>query len=911
MINFSFDGKTYSAQAGDTLAAALLRNGIGLVGRSFKYHRPRGIMTAGIEEPNALVTVGEGGRAEPNTRATDVFVYEGLVAKSQNRWPNLSFDVGAVLGLAAPALSAGFYYKTFFGSARKWMFYEYFIRKAAGLGNAPTLADPDRFSQRAAFCDVLVVGAGPAGMQAALDAAEGGKRVMLVEQDNVLAPSLLRDSQEQDAAWTKATAARIRAAGGVILTRTTASGYWEHDLVTLTQRISEPGQVPAQGVAQRLWHVRAGQVILATGSIERPMAFAHNDRPGVMLSQAVRSYVRRFGVVPGKRVVIATNNDDAYNTAQTLKDAGAQIIAILDARPAPAGANSGHRVYNNAVPLSTQGARHCLKSVSALVDGKTMDWDADLLAVSGGFTPVVHLHMQAGGTLDWNADAQAFIPAISRQNVTTIGGAAEPQPIFKIVPVSSPKKSFIDFQNDVTLADVDLAWAEGYRSVEHLKRYTTLGMATDQGKLSNMAALGRLAEKQGVAIPEAGLTTFRPPYTPVTMGLIAGAGAKDAGAHVRRLALYELHAAKNLIWQPLGYWFRPRAYPTGGETLAQAALREAKAVRNNVGMTDVSTLAKFEVSGPDAAAFLDIICATTVSKLAVGRGRYTFMLREDGIVFDDGTVWRLDEHRYLLTSSTGGADRMATHISYVRQFLCPHLRVSAVNVQEHYAGIAVAGPQAKAVLATSIGEEPPRHMSTVPAVIAGVPVIILAASYSGERAFEIYVDASQAEAVWAACETQVLELNGALYGLEAMEFLRIEKGHLVVGGEVDGRMTPHDLALDKMLNKADGYIGASGLSRPALSETGRRQLVGLEAIAGDIPEGAMLIPSEGASPQGHVSAAAFRITTGGSVALGQLTDGFSRHGEILIASSPTRGQQAQVRVVAPHFYDAAGERYRD
>ncbi len=911
MINFSFDGKTYQAQEGDTLAAALLRSGIGLVGRSFKYHRPRGIMTAGVEEPNALVTVGEGGRTEPNTRATDVFVYEGLVAKSQNRWPSLSLDFGAVLGFAAPLFSAGFYYKTFFGSAKRWIFYEYFIRKAAGLGKAPTEADPDRFSQRAAFCDVLVVGAGPAGLHAALEAAESGKRVILVEQDSILGPSLIRDPQEMDAAWVEAAAARIRAAGGRILTRTTASGYWEHDLVTLTQRIAEPGQVPANGVAQRLWHVRAGQVVLATGSIERPLAFANNDRPGVMLSQAVRTYVRRFGVVPAKRVVIATNNDDAYKTAQALQEAGAEIIAILDARPFPAGADSGFPVHNNAVPLSTKGARHCLKSVTALIDGQPQSWNADLLAVSGGFTPVVHLHMQAGGTLDWNEAAQAFVPATSRQNVTTIGGAAYPEPAFTVTSASNPKKSFIDFQNDVTLADVDLAWAEGYRSVEHLKRYTTLGMATDQGKLSNMAALGRLAEKQGVGIPEAGLTTFRPPYTPVTMGAFAGAGAKDGGAHVRRLALYDVHAAKSPIWQPLGYWFRPRAYPVNGETLALAALREAKAVRNNVGMTDVSTLAKFEISGPDAAAFLEIICATTVNKLAVGRGRYTFMLREDGFVFDDGTVWRLAESRYLLTSSTGGADKMATHISYIRQYLCPHLRVSAVNVQEHYAGIAIAGPNAKAVLTALIGEEPPRHMSTVPNTIAGVPVITLAASYSGERAFEIYVEATQAALVWAASEAEVTARGGSLYGLEAMEFLRIEKGHLVVGGEIDGRLTPHDLALDKMLNKAGGFIGASGLSRPALSDPGRLRLVGLEAIEGIIPEGAMLITHEGASPQGHVSAAGMRIVEGGSIALALLEGGFARTGEELIASSPTRGMQARVRVVAPHFYDAAGARYRD
>ena len=911
-IRFTFDGKALLARAGDTLAAALLANGIGLVARSFKYHRPRGIMAAGVEEPNALLTVGTGGRSEPNTRATDLFVYDGMVARSQNRWPNLFFDVGSVLGLAAKALPAGFYYKTFFGSAKRWMFYEWFIRRAAGLGDAPSEADPDRFAQRAGFCDVLVVGAGPAGLAAALAAAKAGDRVILVEQDSLLAPSLVCDPQDLDPAWAEATAAQFSALGGRILLRTTAIGYWDDNLITLSQRLAEPGEQPPNGTAQRLWHVRAKRVVLATGALERPLAFAHNDRPGVMLSQAVRTYVRRFGVVPGQRAVIATNNDDAYLTAAALRDAGAVVVAVLDTRPAPAGATSGFPVHNDTMPLATKGARHHLREVSARVDGKIVRWQADLLAMSGGFTPVVHLHMQTGGaTLDWDEASQSFLPGAARQTVTSIGAAASADPVGPTFAPESPAKSFIDFQNDVSLGDVDLAWAEGYRSVEHLKRYTTLGMATDQGKTSNMAALGRLAEKQGVAIPEAGLTTFRPPYTPVTMGLLAGRTERDAGAHLRRLALFDVHQAKVPIWQPLGYWKRPRAYPQDGEILSQAALREARSVRTAVGMTDVSTLAKFEVCGPDAAALLELICATTVGKLAVGRGRYTFMLREDGLVFDDGTVWRLGEDRYLLTSSTGGADRMAAHISYLRQFLCPQFKVSAVNVQEHFAGIAVAGPKAKDVLAALIGDEVPRHMSTVAATIAGISVLVLAASYSGERAFEIYAEASKAEPLWNACEAEVTAQGGCLYGMEAMELLRIEKGHLVVGGEIDGRLTPHELALGRMLNKAGGHVGAAGLTRPALNQPGRKQLVGLEALGGTIPEGAMLVSAQGQSAEGHVTASGLRVLEGGSIALGQLNDGFARHGELLIASSPTRGQSARVRVVAPHFYDTGGERYRD
>lgn len=889
-LRFCFDGTDYRARPGDTLAAALLANGVGRVARSFKYHRPRGIMAAGVEEPNALITVGEGGRTEPNTRATDVYVYDGLVAVSQNRWPSLAFDLGAINGLAAPFLTAGFYYKTFFGPASRWMLYEKFIRRAAGLGQAPTAADPDSYEHRAAFCDLLVIGGGDAGIAAARAAAAAGERVWLVEQQRALSGSI---------------------EGVRMLTRTTASGLWDHGFATLVEHLVEPGQIPSPGQpAQRLWHVRAKRIVLATGAIERPLTFAGNDRPGVMLSQAVRTYIDRFQVLPGKRVVIATNNDDAYATADAVAAAGSEVVAILDSRSN--GPTTRFLVFTDAVPVSTKGRAHHLASVTARIGGATRRFDADLLAISGGFTPVVHLHSQASGKLEWRDDLQAFVPGVSPQAISSVGAAAGeiPASVAASADLPDPKHSFIDFQNDVTAADIDLAWTEGYRSVEHLKRYTTLGMATDQGKTSNMAALSRLAEVAGVTIPQAGLTTFRAPFTPLTLGALAGADAGGHAAPARRLALYDRHQRLAPLWQPLGLWHRPRAYPLTGETLHMAAVREAQAVRTTAGIVDVSTLAKFAVTGPDAATFLEMVCATGVAKLAVGRGRYTFMLREDGMVMDDGTVWRIAETCYLLTSSTGGADRMEAHLSYAHRVLAPHLKVSIVAQQEHNAGIALAGPQSPAILAALAGIVPPAHMGIAHATIAATEVLTLAASYSGERAFEIYAEGHLAGPVWDALEAATRAAGGYPYGLEALEFLRIEKGHIVIGAEADGRTTPHDLSLERTLRKAGGFIGASGLTRPALAADDRMQLVGLTSDT-PIPEGAMLIASQGAPVEGHVTSATLRVIGHGAVALGLLAGGRTRLGETLLASSPTRGLSARVTVTAPLFYDAEGGRYRD
>ena len=962
-ISFTFDGRPYTGFKGDTLASALLANGVRLFGRSFKYHRPRGVLSAGVEEPNALVGVGAGGRFEPNTRATDLLIHDGLTAFSQNRWPSLGFDLGAVNQLIARFIPAGFYYKTFFGGPRLWLLYEQVIRRAAGLGKPPRHADPDTFEHRAAFCDVLVIGSGPAGLAAAKAAAGAGARVILVEQDDRLGGSLLRDDAVIDgqdaAAWAGSVRAAIDQAGGRVLTRTTAAGYWDHGLVTLAERLCEPGQAPpADAPVQRLWRVRARRVILATGAIERPLLFEGNDRPGVMLSSAVRTYVRRFAVLPGRRCIIAACNDDAYLTALAIAEAGGDVVAVLDSRPA-ADSEIVRRVrqtipvHFDASPVRAIGGQAGVTALEAVAAGKALRFSCDLVAVSGGFTPVVHLHMQASGGLDWDEATGGFVPSTARQNQLSAGAAAgkdglaqhladgwaagvrsaslagcdragDDVPVGESVnpdasgagtawdpaPGVNLKTAFVDYQNDVTAADLDLAWREGYRSVEHLKRYTTLGMATDQGKTSNLLGLARLAKAEGRPMPQVGLTTFRPPYTPVTLGLLAGEAVGEHVAPQRRLPLHAAHASRDALWQPSGYWSRPRAFPRGGESLQTAAMREARAVRTTLGLTDVSTLAKFEIAGPDAAALLEMVCATTVARLAALRGRYTFMLREDGFVVDDGTVWRLGEQRFLLTSSTGGADRMIAHISYVRKVLAPNLKVAVANVQEHWAAAALAGPGARAAIGALLEADPPRHMSAAPGRIAGARVHVLAASYSGERAFEVYAPSGEIGPVWAALAQAAEAGGGAVYGLEALEFLRIEKGHIEVGAEIDGRRTPGDLGLQKMLNPRGGYVGAQGLARPALRAAGRQTLVGLEA-EGPIPEGAMLVPVKDAPPQGHVTSAGPRLTSEGAVALGLLENGAERLGEALLAVSPTRGKSAHVRVAAPHFHDPAGERYRD
>ncbi len=941
-LRFRFDGAELTGYAGDTLASALLANGVRLVGRSFKYHRPRGILSAGPEEPNALVELREGAAREPNTRATVAEIFDGLVSRSQNRFPSLGFDLMSVTGALGPIFSAGFYYKTFMWPASFWeRVYEPLIRRAAGLGRASGLPDPDAYDKQSAFADLLVIGAGPAGLSAALHAARSGARVMLAEQDFALGGRLLSDRRsiagKLASVWLADTEAELRAADNVrILTRTTITGVYDGGTYAAIERVADHLGAAGELPRQRLWRIVAPRAVLAAGAIERPLVFGGNDTPGVMLAGAARSYLNRFAVKPGTRAVVFSNNDDAATTIADLAEAGVEVAGLVDSRPElpdavrDLAAAYGIQVFAAATVTEASGGTR-LKRVTLGGQALGITLECDLLAMSGGWNPAVHLGSQHGGKPVWSERIASFIPGPMPPGLQAAGAAAgqllladalgtqvetgaETDAVTPMWQVAGARgKSFVDFQNDVTDADVALAAREGFTAVEHLKRYTTLGMATDQGKTSNVTGLAILAALTNRTIAQTGTTVFRPPYTPVAIGALAGA---HRGAHyrpTRRTPAHDWAAQQGAQFIEAGEWLRATHFPRAGEALQDAINREVRTVRQAAGFCDVSTLGKIDVQGPDAAAFLDFVYANTISTLVPGRARYALMLREDGFVFDDGTVTRLGPAHFLLTTSTAHAAPVLRHLDFCRLILKPDLDVCIEPVTDQWAQFALAGPRARTILgnvadpATDISDAALPFMGTTQTVIAGtIPARIFRISFSGELAYELAVPASAGPALANA----LLAAGAAPYGVEALNVLRLEKGHLV-GTELNGQTTAADLGLGRMLKKRD-FVGRALSQRPALLEPDRLCLVGLRPCrAGDtLQAGAHLIPagspSAAAHDHGHVTSAAYSATLGHAIGLALLRGGTQHVGRIFRSVSPLQGIETDVEIVTPVFHDPGG-----
>ena len=955
-ISFTWEGKSYRGYAGDTLASALLANGVSMIGRSFKYHRPRGLLAAGLEEPNGIIQLEQGAASVPNVKATQVELYEGLVAGPVNAKPSLDFDMLAVNGLFKRFIPAAFYYKTFMWPA--WRMFEPSIRKAAGLGVAPETADPDSYEQRYAHVDTLVIGSGAAGLAAAEAAAAlpGNERVALVEADFEFGGGLLSSTELIDGvaplAWRDAALARLREAPNMLLlNRTMAFGFYDHGLVALCERITD--HLPPStrtGPRQRLWKVRCKKVILATGAFERPIPFSGNDLPGVMLASAAQTYARRYGALAGRCVVLCTNNDGAYAAALALHEAGCEIVAIVDSRPeagamADAANKRGIPVIAGATPLAARGGKavRCLEIT--LSNGKRRSLNCDAILTSGGWNPAVHLHSQSGGSLAYDGNLQAFLPSKAAQEAVSVGAAAgvfdvaasiasaraavhgEP-----VMPTSTmrlgaiprfadgeagARTAWLDFQNDVTVGDVQLASRENFRSVEHLKRYTTLGMASDQGKTSNVAGIHVLSDLLKVPPSAIGTTKFRPPFDPVTIGAFAGSSVSD---NLMPMAHTPSHAAQVALaakMEPYGPWLRPAYLARAGESEEHAIEREVRAVRRSVGLFDASPLGKIEVKGPDAAEFLQRMYVNNARTLKVGQCRYGLMLNEHGIVYDDGVFARISENHFLVGTTSGHAAAIAEAFHEWLQCEWPHLRVLVENVTTAWAVMNLAGPDARSVLATvgtdiDLSAEAFPHMHYREGTVAGAPARIQRVSFTGELSYEVAVPWRYGASLWDAFMRAGQPYAITPFGVEALMAMRIEKGFLHVGSDTDGTTYPQDVGFGQVVaKKKDDFVGRRSTMRAEGLREDRRQLVGLEVTDGGPPlaAGAHVLPpeaTEARGTQGWVTSSVHSPTLGRPLAMGLIERGTQRMGEKVKVWDLDTWREA--RIADPRFYDPAGER---
>jgi sarcosine oxidase subunit alpha len=975
-LSFQFDGKRYTGFDGDTLASALLAAGVRLVGRSFKYHRPRGILTAGSEEPNALVELRSGPRREANTRATVAELFEGLEARSQNRWPSLALDVGAVNSLFAPIFVAGFYYKTFMWPAALWeKLYEPAIRRAAGLGRASAKADPDTYEKAYAFCDVLIIGAGPSGLAAALGAARSGARVILCDEDFLLGGRLNGERYEIDGlsgpAWTRQVEAELLANPETrILRRTTVFGVYDGGMsgtrtLGALERVADHFPTPpVHQPRQRLWRIIAKRTVLAAGALERPIVFGGNDRPGVMMASAVRTYVNRFGVIPGRHAALFTTSDDGWKTAFDLAAAGARPAAIIDARSVVSpvlieeAKRIDTRVFCGAQVLDARGTRGLDGITIRDRAGRLSHFQIDALAVSGGWNPNVALCTHLGGRPRWSDAIAAFVPGDVPRGMAVVGAAAgsfsltgalregaaagaeaaeatgfksvkqrEPrvtEELTAVVPLwcvsESKTKAFVDFQHDVTREDVALAAREGFRSVELLKRYTTLGMATDQGKTSSLNGHAIMAALTERAIPELGTTTSRPPYTPVALAAFAGI---HRGKHFKPTRLTSGHAwaqKRGATFMESGEWLRAQWFAAPGETdWLTIVTREVRAVRSSVGVCDVSTLGKIDIQGEDAAAFLDRVYINLFSTLPVGKVRYGLMLREDGLVLDDGTSAHLAPQQYLMSTTTANAAKVMRHLEHARQVLWPELDVQIVSVTEQWAQYAVAGPNARRLLERLLGDAIDVSNAAFPYLACaefswrGVTARLFRISFSGELAYELAVPARYGDAAIRAIMAAGEAFGVVPYGIEALGVMRIEKGH-ITGNELNGTTTAADLGLGRMMSKKKDFIGRVLARRAGLADPNRAALVGIRPAEKSVRlyAGAHFL-TLGAevslqNDQGYVTSVAFSPMLGHWIGLGLLVRGQERLGERIRAHSPTRGGDVDVEIVASVFFDPQGAR---